>query len=425
MTTLNRRRFLQLAGAAAGTGLAPSILRAGNGAKARVVVVGGGYGGTVAAKYLRRMDPGIQVTLVEPKRSYVSCPFSNLVIAGVRDLPSITFGYEGLAQHGIQVVHDRVTGVDPQRSRLRLAGGGSLDYDRLVLSPGTDFRWDSIEGYGPEAAERMPHAWEAGPQTLRLRDQLRAMPDGGTVFIACPRNPFRCPPGPYERASLMAWYLSRNKPRSKVVMLDAKDAFSKQALFRQGWEKHYPGKVEWVPAAADGRVEAVDPKRMVLRTTFEEHQADVACVIPDQKAGALADLAEVTDESGWCPVNPRTFESTLQAGIHVVGDACIAGAMPKSGYAANSQAKVAAAAIAALVNGEEPGAPAYVNTCYSLIAPDHGISVAAVYEHTDGGIRGVQGAGGVSELHVPPSVRRREARYARGWFNAITQDMFT
>ncbi len=430
MPQIDRRRFLQLAAATtAATGL--GVRAGGSGEeptrpKARVVVIGGGYGGAICAKYLRRADPGIHVTLVEKDPTYVSCPFSNLVVAGQRDLGSISFGYRDLARnHGIRVIHDRAVGVEPDPGTVRLAGGRTLAFDRLVVSPGVDFRWEAIEGYGPEAAEALPHAWKAGPQTLLLRRQIEAMEDGGVVAIAAPPNPFRCPPGPYERASLIAHYLKRHKPRSKVLILDAKDKFSKQGLFQAGWERLYPGMIEWVSWANDGLVRAVDPRTRTLRTEFEEHRVAVACVIPPQKAGAIAAAAGLTDDSGWCPVDQTTFESLRQPGVHVIGDSSIAGKMPKSGYAANSQAKVCAAAVADLVNGREPATPTYVNTCYSVLAPGYGISVAAVYRHAPEGIVVVEGAAGVSPAHPPPSTRRLEARYARGWFNAITADMFT
>lgn len=273
----------------------------------------------------------------------------------------------------------------------------------------------------------MPHAWKAGPQTALLRKQLEAMRDGGTVIMVAPPNPFRCPPGPYERASLIAHYLKHHKPKSKIIILDAKDSFSKQGLFTQGWELYYKGMIEWVSGAQGGKVEGVDPKTMTVKALLENFKGDVVNVIPPQKAGNIAHVADLVDEKGWCPVNKKTFESTKHKDIHVIGDASIATDMPKSGYAANSQAKVAALAIVDALNGREPGTPSYVNTCYSLIAPDYGISVAAVYRLEVGGDgvqKIVQTAGGLSPKDASPEVRKREVAYAYSWFANLTHDMF-
>lgn len=426
----NRRDFLRAlacSGVASTLGLSGSPWAAGRGGKvsARVVVVGGGYGGAIVAKYLRRADPSIQVTLVEKEPNYVSCPFSNKVLAGLMNLEELTFDYRGLRdKHGVTVIHDTATRVDPTRKTVSLQGGQTLEADYLVLSPGVDFDWEAVEGYGPEAVEQLPHAWKAGPQTQLLRAQLEAMEDGETVIIGAPPNPFRCPPGPYERASLIAHYLKQHKPKSKVVIMDAKDAFSKQKLFEQAWKKLYPGRIEWISAAADGKVLRVDPGKKIAYTEFGEHQAGVLNLIPPQRAGKIAVDSDLADASGWCPVNQKTFESSRHPGVYVVGDACVAGKMPKSGYAANSQAKVCVSAIVAAIQSREPVTPSYVNTCYSVLAPGYGISVAAVYELGEQGIVGVEGAGGLSPLHAPPLVREHEAMYARGWFKSITQDMF-
>ncbi len=274
-----------------------------------------------------------------------------------------------------------------------------------MLAPGIDIRWDGLPGYNEAAAERMPHAWRAGEQTQLLRRQLEAMADGGTVVISAPANPFRCPPGPYERASLIAYFLKTKKPRSKLIVLDAKDAFSKQGLFRNAWKELYPN-LEWVSLSTGGKVTSVDVGEMTLVTEFGRHKADVANVIPPQKAGRIAELAGVTDRTGWCPIDPVTFESKLQPGIHVIGDAAIAGGMPKSAFSANSQAKVCAAAVVKLLAGGTPDQPRLINTCYSLVAPDYGISVAGVYRPADGQLKDVEGAGGVSPARraelVPP-----------------------
>ena len=265
---------------------------------------------------------------------------------------------------------------------------------------------------------------KAGPQTLTLRNQLKAMKDGGVVHIVAPLNPFRCPPGPYERAAQIAHYLKHNKPKSKIIILDAKDKFSKQGLFMTGWEKFYGNMIEWVSGAGGGVVEAVDANKMELVATVETFQGDVINLIPPQRAAPIAVSAGVADKDGWCPVNQKTFESSLHKDVYVIGDSCIAGAMPKSGYAANSQGKVCAAAIVAEVNGLEPPEPSYVNTCYSIIAPDYGISVAAVYALADGKIGAVAGAGGLSPSDASPRFRAKEAENARSWIRNIMADTF-
>jgi sulfide dehydrogenase [flavocytochrome c] flavoprotein subunit len=299
-----------------------------------------------------------------------------------------------------------------------------LKYDRLVVSPGIDFQWGAIEGYSEEASAVMPHAWKAGPQTMLLRKQLEAMPDGGVVIIAAPRNPFRCPPGPYERASLIAHYLKKAKPRSKILIYDAKGAFSKQPLFQQGWEALYPGMIEWVSEADGGAIERVDAESMTVYPTFADPQkGDVINIIPPQKAGTIAQAAGLASD-GWCPVDQRTFQSRIHQDIYVIGDAAVANPMPKSGFAASSQGKVCAAAIASDLGGTDMPDPSYVNTCYSLVGPEYGISVAAVYGIGDEGIYAVKGAGGVSPKDADDMFRREEARYSVGWYQSITSDIW-
>jgi NADPH-dependent 2,4-dienoyl-CoA reductase/sulfur reductase-like enzyme len=313
------------------------------------------------------------------------------------------------------------TAVDAQGRSVTLSNGSQLAYDRLVLAPGIDLRWDGLPGYTEAAAERMPHAWKAGEQTLLLRRQLESMEDGGTVVMAAPANPFRCPPGPYERASLIAYYLKTKKPKSKLIILDAKDAFSKQGLFLGAWKELYPN-IEWVSLSKGGKVNSVDAGAMTLATDFGSHKADVANVIPPQKAGRIAEIAGVADRTGWCPIDPVTFESKLQPNVHVIGDASIAGAMPKSAFSANAQAKVCATAVAKLVAGGKPDDPKLINTCYSLVAPDYGISVANVYAPADGQIKDL--GGGVSATNAPSTTRAAEAIFANGWFKTITEEVF-
>ena len=393
-------------------------------ATAPVVVIGSGFAGATCARSLKGADPGLAVTLVEPAGRYLACPFSNLVLAGLRELDEQAFGYAGIAAAGVEIARQPAVAVDPERRRVRLGDGTELDYLRLVMAPGVDLRFDAIPGYDEAASERMPHAWKAGPQTELLRRQLGAMPDGGQVVMAVPANPFRCPPGPYERASLIAHYLKTHKPRAKLIILDAKDQFSKQRLFEEAWAELYPGLIEWVSLSFGGQVTEVDPKANTLVTEFGSHRADVANVIPPQRAGAIAALAGVADATGWCPIDPMTFESTLVPGIHVIGDAAIGGAMPKSAFSANAQAKACAVAITHLVREEAPPAPKLINTCYSLVAPDYGISIAGVYAPKDGLLAEVEGAGGVSPLEAPASVRQAEAAYAEAWFRTATDEVF-
>jgi len=420
----SRRKFLELGVAAmASAALSPRGARA-QGAAPRVVVVGGGFAGASCARALRQLDPRIAVTLVEANPTFTACPLSNAVIGGLRGLSAQQFTYERVAADGITIAPTTATGVDVKGRSVTLADGARLPYDRLVLAPGIDIRWGALAGYDEAAAALMPHAWRAGEQTLLLRRQLEAMDDGGLVVISAPANPFRCPPGPYERASLIAHYLKTKKPRSKLIVLDAKDTFSKQRLFQAAWAELYPGLLEWVPLSKGGNVTSVDAATRMLVTDFGRHQAKVANVIPPQKAGRIAEVAGVADRSGWCPIDPMTLESKLQAGIHVIGDAAIAGAMPKSAFAANSQAKVCAAAVATLVRGGTPPVPKLINTCYSLVAPDYGISVAGVYHPAGGQLADVPGAGGVSPADAPRAARAAEAALAEAWFRTITTEVF-
>ena len=418
-----RRTFLKL-GVAAGLApaLAPSIASA-QGA-GRVVVVGGGFGGATAARTLKTLAPTLSVTLVEPNATYTACPFSNTVLANLRPMDQQQFGYDSVTKAGVTVAQLSATAVNASARTVTLSDGSALPYDRLVLSPGIDFDWKAIPGYDEAASQIMPHAWKAGPQTVLLRQQLQNMDDGGLVVISSPANPYRCPPGPYERASLIAYWLKIWKPKSKLLILDSKDAFSKQRLFQNAWAQLYPGMIDWVSLSKGGKVTSVDPSTLTLVTDFGRHKAAVANVIPPQKAGAIAHQAGVADRTGWCPVEPVAFESTLQPGIHVLGDAAIMGAMPKSAFAANAQAKVCAAAIVNLLAGRKPQDPILINTCYSLVAADYGISVAGVYRPDKGVLADVPGSGGVSPLEVVGGFRGQEALYASSWFRTITAEVF-
>ncbi|MEE9493526.1 MAG: FCSD flavin-binding domain-containing protein [Gammaproteobacteria bacterium] len=424
MSKINRRSFIKIAGGATAVGAIGFPVIAAAGGKKQVVIVGGGTAGATAAKYIRRADASVEVTLIEPNKHYYTCYLSNEVLGGNRELDSLKFGYDGLRKHGVTVVHDLVTAIDAKGRKVTTKGGKSFSYDRCIVAPGISFR-DDIEGYDAAAAEKFPHAWKAGPQTALLRKQLEAMPDGGTVVIAPPPNPFRCPPGPYERACQIAHYLKNHKPKSKILILDKKDKFSKMGLFTQAWERHYPGMIEWKKAAdTGGGIMRVDAKAGTVSTDFDDMKVAVANIIPAQKAGTIAETAGLTNDTGWCPVTGKTFESTIHKGIHVIGDAAIQKPLPKSGYAANSEAKVVAAAVVDLVNGREPGTPSWVNTCYSVVAPDDGISVAMVYNLVDGKVAKVKGSGGLTPMDSSPADRKREVQYAYSWFNNITDDIF-
>ncbi len=425
---ITRRGFVQAAGAATALGAAgfPHLAL---GASKKVVIVGGGTGGATAAKYLKRADPDIDVTLIEANKHYYTCYLSNEVLSGERTLDSIKFGYSGVSGHGVNVVNDIVTGIDAGKKTVMTKGGKSFAYDRCIVAPGVDFKWETIEGYDAEVAETITHAWKAGSQTATLRKQLKAMKDGGTVVIAAPPNPFRCPPGPYERASQIAIYLKHHKPKSKIIILDPKDKFSKQGLFTKAWKKFYGygtdnSMITWVNGAGGGKIEAVDADAMKVTAAVEDFKGDVINIIPAQKAGKIAFAAGLADDKGWCPVDLQTFESTQVPGVHVIGDASMAKGMPKSGYSANSQAKVCAACVAAMLNGQDAPTPSYVNTCYSIAGEDFGFSVAAVYKLADDKSKIAKISGGLTPADATAEQHKREVMYAHSWFDNITADIF-
>ncbi len=429
MTDVNRRGFLRLVSHAtlAGTAIGfPQLALAGN---PKVVVVGGGVGGCTTAKYLRKLDPRIEVTLVEPKTTYSSCFMSNEVLSGDRTLKSITFDYDGLRRRGVKIVSDRVSAIEHDTKQVVTEGGEKIAFDACVVSPGVDFKWDAIDGYDEAVSQDIPHAWFAGSQTAILRKQIEAMPEGGKVVIVAPPNPFKCPPGPYERASQIAMYCKHFKPKAKILILDPKDAFSKQGLFRQGWSKLYGygtdnAMIEWIGAALGGAVEGIDPSTRTVMTEFEEIEGDVVNIIPPQKAGKVAFASDLT-EGDWCPVDKKTFESKKHKSVYVLGDASSAAKMPKSAYAANSQGKVVAAAITARFNNLELNDPTFVNTCYSILGEEYGISVAAVYSLNESKnlIEPIKGAGGLSPMDASALQRKREVTYAHSWFHNLIDDM--
>ena len=426
MKAYDRRDFLKVIGAAgAVTGFGSLVwpMEALAAASGKVVVVGGGFGGATCARYLKRWGPKLDVTLVERDTSYITCPFSNEVLAGNLEMSEITHSYSNIAAQGINVVHDEVTAIDAGGKSISLKYGGSMKFDKLVVSPGIAFRWGAIENDQAAVQQAMPHSWKAGEQTLLLRKQLKAMRDGGTVIIVPPKKPFRCPPGPYERASLIAHYLKSNKPKSKILIVDANPTHSKQAAFHEGWKKEYGNMIEWIKDTDGGVITSADPGTMTLRNDFgDEYKGDVINLIPYQKASELVETAGLTNKDGWCTVDMGTFESAEARDVHIIGDACVAGAMPKSGHSAASQAKNCAAVIVSVLAGDTPPEPTYANTCYSLIGPRYGISVAAVYRLKDGVI--VKVSGGVSKVGNRDRIHKNEAKYARGWYKSITSDAF-
>lgn len=421
--TLSRRSFLKFAGSATAlgalSGCAATTTHAGSG---HVVVVGGGFGGAACAKYIRRFDPSVKVTLIDANLSnYYTCPFSNLVIGGQMEMKNIKVSHDALRdKHGVQLIEDHVDGIDADRRTVRLKSGKTLGYDRLVLSPGIELMYGKIEGYSKEVAERLPHAWKAGDQTLTLRDQIQAMRDGGTFVMVAPPNPYRCPPGPYERVSVVADYFKKHKPKSKIIILDPKDKFSKQGLFMEAWDSLYPGMIDWVDPLRGGEVASVDAAAMtVTNKNGDVIKGDVINVIPPMQSGRIVTASGLAGDTGWAPVNQQTFESTLGKDIYVIGDSSIAGPVPKSGYGANSEAKIAASAIVASLRGEAPGTPKWVNTCYSYVSGEDAISVVGVYG-LDAGNKIVELSGGVSAK--AGKHWKAEGAYAKGWYESIRAD---
>jgi sulfide dehydrogenase [flavocytochrome c] flavoprotein chain len=421
MGALTRRRFLTVSGlglgALAGGGLAgcAASMKGDFAPKRgpRVVVIGGGWGGATAAKYVRLFDPGVEVILIEPGRRFVSCPFSNLVVAGVRTIDSLTMGYDGLRQRGVRIIHETASAIEPDTKRVRL-GEGYLQYDRLVVSPGVDFQWEQVEGLA-QNQETILHAWKAGPQTVQLAQQLAAMPDGGVFVLSIPLAAYRCPPGPYERTSMVAWYLKANKPRAKLIVLDANpNIISKTALFRAAWQA-YPN-IDYRPAS---RVIGVDPGTREVRTEFDRVRYDVLNLIPPQRAGAIAVQADlVGGDKRWCEVNHVTYESVKQPGIHVIGDATIGLPVPKSGNVANAMGKIAAASTVSLINGKQPPTLAPGNTCYSWVSDREAIAVVNAYKIDNGKVVQI-------EQKLTPAQSPLVAQRAVGWAQSIWADVLS
>ncbi|MEL7254946.1 MAG: NAD(P)/FAD-dependent oxidoreductase [Pseudomonadota bacterium] len=417
--TLNRRGFIGSAAAVAGALAAPMVMAQG---KPRVVVVGGGAGGATAARYIAKDSKGeVDVTLIEPTRSYYTCFFSNLYIGGFKDMNDLGHTYGGLAANGVNVVHDWAVGVDRDAKTVGLAGGGSVAYDKLVLSPGIDFVDGSVEGWDLSAQNAMPHAYKAGSQSELLRAQLESMPQGGTYAMVAPPNPYRCPPGPYERVSMVAHYLKVNNPTAKILVADPKPKFSKQALFEEGWNNHYSGMIDWIGDDFGGGNVSVDPGAMTVSIDGEVTKVDVCNVIPGMKAGRIAELAGVTD-GNWAPVNAADMSTKADADIYVLGDASQQGDMPKSGFSANSQAKVCANAVRGALTGSKVFPAKFSNTCWSLIETNDGVKVGATYEATEEKIAKVDGF--ISQTGESADVRKATYEESEGWYTGITSDMF-
>jgi sulfide dehydrogenase [flavocytochrome c] flavoprotein chain len=419
---LQRRTFL--GGAVAGTALlsAPALLGQ---AKPRVVVIGGGIGGATAARYIAKDSQGaIDVTIIEPNATYNTCFFSNLYIGGFWNIEDTAFTYAKLASdYGINVIADMAVGVDRDARKVALAGGGTVDYDRLVISPGIDFSYDAIAGWSEEAANgTMPHAYKGGAAAVMLKNQIMAMPAGGTYAMVAPPNPYRCPPGPYERISMVAHLLKQNNPTAKILILDPKENFSKKGLFTDGWERHYPGMVTWIGPDFGGDKIEVRPDAMEVIVDGTVEKVDVCNVIGPMKAGKIAALAGLTNDAGWAPVVPANMKSRMDDNIYVLGDASAQGDMPKSGFSANSQAKVAAMNIRGELTGSNIFPARYANTCWSLIGTDDGVKVGAAYEPTDEKIATVTSF--ISEVGETAELRKTTYEESIGWFNGIVADVF-
>ena len=420
--SLNRRSFLASTVGVSASLAAPAVWSASHG-RPRVVVIGGGAGGATAARYVAKdSDGAIDVTLVEPTRTYYTCFFSNLYLGGFKEISDIGHSYGTLAgAHGVNVVHDWAVDVDRGAKTVTLAGGATLDYDKLILSPGIDFIDGSVPGWDVSAQNRMPHAYKAGSQTELLRSQLMGMKEGGLFVMVAPPNPFRCPPGPYERVSMVAHLLKSSNPTAKILIADPKEKFSKQALFEEGWERHYGGMISRLGPDFGGGNVSVDPDAMTVDIDGQVENADVVNVIPAMKAGRIAEVAGVTD-GNWAPVNAIDMSSKADPDVHVLGDASQQGDMPKSGFSANSQAKVCANAVRGALTGSKVFPARFSNTCWSLIASNDGVKVGATYEATPEKIAKVDGF--ISQTGEDAALRKATYEESEGWYVGITADIF-
>jgi NADPH-dependent 2,4-dienoyl-CoA reductase/sulfur reductase-like enzyme len=417
MTQSSRREFLRTSSWAGigllAAGCAPKVSDFAQKPGRRVVVIGGGWGGTSAAKYVRLADPSIEVILLEPNKEFVSCPFSNLVLSGVRTIESLTFNYDRLRTHGVKVLHETATMIEPAARRVRV-GTDILPYDRLIVSPGVEFQWDQVEGLAA-AQDRVLHAWKAGPQTVELARQLQAMPDGGVFVLTIPPAAYRCPPGPYERICQVAWYLKGHKPKSKLIVLDANpNVVSKAALFRAAWQ-HYPN----IEYRGSNKVVKVDPGvREVTTELGDKVKYDVLNLIPPQRAGTIAVTADLVGaDKRWCEVDHQTYESVKHKNIHVIGDSTIGLPVPKSGNIANAMGKICAVAVTSLLNGKPVPTMAPGNTCYSWVSDKEAIAVVNSYKIEGGKVVQI-------EQKLTPGQSEAWAQNAIGWANSIWADMF-
>ena len=417
--TLDRRTFMGTAAAA--TIAAPSVFAGAHG-KPRVVVVGGGAGGATAARYVAKDSKGaIDVTLIEPTRSYYTCFFSNLYLGGFKEVEDIGHSYGKIAAAGVNVVHDWAVGVDRDNKTVSLAGGSSVPYDKLILSPGIDFVDGAVDGWDLSSQNAMPHSYKAGSQTELLKAQLASMPTGGVFAMVAPPNPYRCPPGPYERVSMIAHHFKMNNPTAKIIVADPKPKFSKMGLFQEGWANHYDGMIDWIGKDFGGGEVSVDPGAMTVTIDGETTKVDVCNVIPAMKAGGIAHQAGVT-EGNWAPVNAADMSSKVDPDIYVLGDSSQQGDMPKSGFSANSQAKVCANAVRGALTGSKVFPAKFSNTCWSLVATNDGIKVGATYEATEEKIAKIEGF--VSKTGESAELRKATYEESEGWYSGITADMF-
>ncbi|MEO9526913.1 NAD(P)/FAD-dependent oxidoreductase [Roseibium sp.] len=423
MPNISRRTFGLMVGAGASTLAMPYYARAQG--KPRAVVIGGGAGGATAARYMAK-DAGedLDVTLIEANPQYTTCFFSNLYLGGYRDFNSITHGYDRLAgNYGITVVNGMAAAVDRDAKEVVMADGSKVPFDRLIVAPGIDLIYDSVEGYSEAAAEVMPHAWKAGPQTQLLKTKLDAVENGQQIIMVAPPNPYRCPPGPYERVSMMAHILKQKGFNdTKIIIIDPKPKFSKQALFTEGWDKHYPGMIEWYGPDVHGGITSVNADTGAVETDFDTFTGDLVNVIPAQKAGMIAASTGLTNDSGFCPIDPASMRSSADDNIFVIGDASIAGDMPKSGFSANSQAKVAAMAVRGDLTGSKVFPAKYSNTCWSLIETNDGVKVGAQYAPSDEKIASTSSF--ISQTGEDAALRQATYEESVGWYNGITADIF-
>ena len=394
-------------------------------AKGEILIIGGGFGGAATAKYLSNYAPQLKVTLIEPNEKFITCPFSNTVLADLNKIDFITHDYKQIQKLGVNVIKAEAIGINPTQKNVTLNTGDKIYYDRLIVASGIDFKFEEIKGHSLELTKKFPHAWKAGAQTLLLRDQLQSMRPGGIFVISVPNNPYRCPPGPYERASLVAHYFKQHNPRAKILILDEKVKFSKQTLFQLGWKELYGDMIEWVPFSQKGNMLELRPDTKELVSEFAKFSGDVLNIIPPQRAGGILREAGLCGDGDWAQINQLTFESIHTPNIHVIGDAALVGDMPKSAFSATSQARLCAFNIAALQSGLELESVPLINTCYSLVAPNYGISVADVYTlDQNHKFKSVPGAGGVSPINADREHRNLEAKYSESWYENLTSDIF-